>query len=122
MSDFLRGRFPLAGTSTAYMDGTSRYHLVSLTRPGIIASVTLTDEQARQFEEAIREAREEAWQEGYDLGVTDERTAAETEYAPNRVNPYRTTHDLDALRRAAQRSARRAVNDALERETTWEET
>lgn len=38
----------------------------------------------------------DAWQEGYDAGVLDERTSAAWEvpgYGPNRVNPYRKTAD-----------------------------
>ena len=64
MGDFLRDRFPLAGTSTVYMDGTSVYNLVRFDRPGIIAPVRLSPEQAEAFEQAVQAARAEAWDEG----------------------------------------------------------
>ena len=64
MGDYLRDRFPLATTDNVYMDGTSRYNLVRFDRPGIIAPVTLTREQAEAFCDAVRTARAEAWDEG----------------------------------------------------------
>ena len=64
MGDYLRDRFPLASTCTVYMDGTSRYNLVRFDRPGIIAPVTLTREQADAFCDAVRTARAEPCDEG----------------------------------------------------------
>ena len=81
MGDYLRDRFPLASTCTVYMDGTSRYNLVRFDRPGIIAPVTLTGEQADAFCDAVRTARAEAWDEGYDY-------ATNGKWGPGE-NPYR---------------------------------
>ena len=64
MGEYLRDRFPLATTSNVYMDGKSGYNLVRFDRPGIIAPVTLTREQADAFCDAVRTARAEAWDEG----------------------------------------------------------
>ena len=64
MGDYLRDRFPLAPTSSVYMDGTSCYNLVRFDRPGIIAPVVLSLEQADAFCDAVRTARAEAWDEG----------------------------------------------------------
>ena len=72
MGDYLRDRFPLAGTSTAYMDGTSVYNLVRFDQPGIIAPVVLSHEQAEAFCAAVRAARAEAWDEGREAGVNDQ--------------------------------------------------
>ena len=85
MGDYLRDRFPLAGTSTVYMDGTSGYNLVRFDRPGIIAPVRLSSEQAEAFEQAVQAARAEAWDEGYDY-------ATNGKWGPGE-NPYREGGD-----------------------------
>ena len=64
MGDYLRDQFPLAPTSSVYMDGTSRYNLVRFGQPGIIAPVRLSLAQAEAFCDAVRTARAEAWDEG----------------------------------------------------------
>ena len=64
MSDYLRKRFPLADTSTAYMDGTSAYHLVSHDRPGVIAAVVMRPDRAEMYRESIGRAMADAWDEG----------------------------------------------------------
>lgn len=69
MSDYLRKRFPLAGTSTVYMSGKSLYNLVRHDRPGIIASVELLPGDAIAFDEAVRNALADAWFEGADAAV-----------------------------------------------------
>lgn len=86
MADYLRDRFPLAGTSTVYMDGTSGYDLVRFDRPGIIAPVRLSLEQAAAFRQAVQAARAEAWDEGYQASTDVELGHV----APaDAVNPYR---------------------------------
>lgn len=42
MSNYLRDRWPLAETSTVYMDGTALYSLVHPTKPGILGTVRMT--------------------------------------------------------------------------------
>lgn len=86
MGDYLRDRFPLASTCTVYMDGTSRYNLVRFDRPGIIAPVTLTGEQAEAFCDAVRTARAEAWDEGFQ---DRQRQGSEGDDGPRYMNPYR---------------------------------
>lgn len=78
MSDWLKRRFPLAGTSTVYMSGEAVYNLVQYSKPGIITPVTLSPEKAKLFREAVREAREEAWNQGYEAGLNTD----------NKGNPY----------------------------------
>lgn len=69
MTDYLRKRFPLADTSTAYMSGKSVYNLVRHDRPGIIASIELLPGDAIAFEDAVRNALADAWFEGADAAV-----------------------------------------------------
>ena len=93
MGDYLRDRFPLATTDNVYMDGKSGYNLVRFDRPGIIAPVTLTREQADAFCDAVRTARAEAWDEGYRTcdRMWDETADLTTpdEFRTNPRNPYR---------------------------------
>ena len=91
MGDYLRDRFPLATTDNVYMDGKSGYNLVRFDRPGIIAPVTLTREQAEAFCDAVRTARAEAWDEGAVFGVRDQHGTVDTYIrdAIERHNPYR---------------------------------
>ena len=86
MADYLRDRFPLAGPSTVYRDGTSVYDLVRFDRPGIIAPVRLSLEQAEAFRQAVQAARAEAWDEGYQASNDEELG----HIAPaDATNPYR---------------------------------
>ena len=88
MGDYLRDRFPLAPTSSVYMDGTSCYNLVRFDQPGIIAPVVLSLEQADAFCDAVRTARAEAWDEGFVAGVNADM--GDYEHPPEIVtNPYR---------------------------------
>lgn len=84
MSDYLRDRFPLADTSTVYMNGSAVYNLVHHDKPGIIAPVTMFPAQAEQFRAAIKEAMAEAFEEGadarWDVYVGNEDVL---------INPYR---------------------------------
>ena len=96
MGDYLRDRFPLATTDTVYMDGTSRYNLVRFDRPGIIAPVTLTREQADAFCDAVRTARAEAWDEGVAVALNhairnEDGITLRLEHLDGRpwANPYR---------------------------------
>ena len=88
MSDYLKSRFPLAPTSTVYMNGTSVYNLVHRDRPGIIASVTLYPEDAEKFTKAVQRALADAWDEGFDAGERDV-LEHETFNEPCIKNPYR---------------------------------
>ena len=96
MGDYLRDRFPLASTCTVYMDGKSRYNLVRFDRPGIIAPVTLTREQADAFCDAVRTARAEAWDEGVAVALNhairnEDGVTLRLEHLDGRpwANPYR---------------------------------
>lgn len=88
MSDYLRARFPLAGTSTVYMSGKSVYNLVRHDRPGIIAPVELLPGDAEAFEDAVRAALADAWDEGFDAGERDAMGHV-TFDEPCIQNPYR---------------------------------
>ncbi len=96
MGDYLRDRFPLATTDNVYMDGKSGYNLVRFDRPGIIAPVTLTREQADAFCDAVRTARAEAWDEGVAVALNhairnEDGITLRLEHLDGRpwANPYR---------------------------------
>ena len=74
MSDYLKSRFPLAPTSTVYMNGTAVYNLVHRDRPGIIASAALHPADAEKFTEAVQRALADAWDEGYLAALDDGRS------------------------------------------------
>ena len=84
MSDYLRKRFPLAGTSTVYMSGKSVYNLVRHDKPGIIASIELLPGDAIAFRDAVRSALADAWFEGADAAVK----GYDLPDASNIHNPY----------------------------------
>lgn len=86
MTDYLRKRFPLAGTSTVYMSGKSVYNLVRHDKPGIIASIELLPGDAAAFEDAVRGALADAWDEGYLVGTGDGFNRSQGNVTPN---PYR---------------------------------
>ena len=99
MTDYLRKRFPLADTSTVYMDGTSVFHLVSHDHPGIIAAVVMRPDQAETYRESIGRAMAQAWDEGFKVGdrygsdVTETHAGYRDSLPARPENPYLTEGD-----------------------------
>ena len=84
----MRRRFPLGDTSTVYMDGTGCYQLVSLDRPGVIATVVMRPDRAEMYRESIGRAMADAWDEGHNAGCGDPyKRYGECDCGPN---PYRS--------------------------------
>lgn len=69
MSDYLTDGWPLFPTSTVYMDGTALFYVRDYGKPGILASVTMTHEQAQIIRDVVSRQVATAYEEGvYDGG------------------------------------------------------
>lgn len=80
MSDYLTEGWPLGPTSTVYMNGKSVYHVRHYGKPGIVATVELSQEQAEAIRQVVEERiRDEALQQVRSMPWFEELVTAEAQ-------------------------------------------